>query len=87
MANYVVEGWNWTEVEELDENGQPEIETRMTEIVSVFFTNKARAEEYRSGLSLQETYITAYKSQCGCLEEGSTEVEGFDETAYCSWCI
>jgi hypothetical protein len=86
MAKYVVEGWNEVAIEVVEEDGEVWTDTQMQDSISVFFTNKARAEKFRAGLSLSETFITAYDWQCGCLEEGNT-CEGFGETAYCSWCI
>ncbi len=87
MAKYVVEGWNEVAIEVVEEDGEVWTDTQMQDIISVFFTNKVRAEKFRAGLSLDKTFITPFQWQCGCLVEGMTEVEGFDETAYCSWCI
>ena len=86
MSKYVVEGWNEVTTEVV-EDGEVYSDIQIKDEVSVFFTSKIRAEKFRASLSLGETFITEYKFQCGCLEEGSTEVEGYGETAYCSWCI
>lgn len=86
MSKYVVEGWNEVTTEVV-EDGEVYTDTQMQDSVSVFFTSKVRAEKFLAGLKLDKTFVTEYKFQCGCLEEGSTEVEGYGETAYCSWCI
>jgi hypothetical protein len=90
MAKYVVEVFNLVSFEDEGCDGKMFIDTRIEDVVSLFFTKKIDAEAFIANSSHTEKHLTKVDSTCGCLEDGD-DVElmmnfGDNTCAYCYDC-
>ena len=90
MAKYVAEVFNLVSFEDEGCDGKMFIDTRIEDVVSLFFTKKIDAEAFIANSSHTEKHLTKVDGTCGCLEDGD-DVElvmnfGDNSTAYCYPC-